>query len=89
MFNLHEHYVSLIRLSQEQNQIAQQMYPGMEVSGSTPAPGAGRGATPVPFRGRGMPRGRGSGFQGRGRGRGGIYAGGADGGTFDYLPYAG
>lgn len=70
---------------QEQNQMGQQMYPGMEGS-VTPGPGAGRGVPPVvPFRGRGMPRGRG----GRGRGRGGIYAGGADGGTFNYFPYVG
>lgn len=72
-----------LNYSQEQNQMGQQMYPGMEGS-VTPGSGAGRGAPPVPFRGRGMPRGR-----GRGRGRGGIYAGGADGGTFNYFPYVG
>ena len=76
----------LTRLLQEQNQMGQQMYPGMEGS-ATPGPGVGRGATPAPFRSRGMQRGRGSGFQSRGRGRGGIYAGGADGGTFNYFPY--
>lgn len=70
---------------QEPSQMGQQMYPGMEGSG-TPGPGPGRGAAPSPFRGRGLQRGRGPGFQGRGRGRGGIYVGGAD-GTFDYFPY--
>ena len=64
--------------------MGQQMYPGMEGSG-TPGPGAGRGVTSgqVPFRGRGViPRARGTGFQARGRGWGGYT--GAEGGKSPY-----
>ncbi|TDL20885.1 hypothetical protein BD410DRAFT_771928 [Rickenella mellea] len=58
--------------------VPQQMYPGMEGSGTPVAPV--RGATPGQFRGRGMVagvglRGRGANFPGRGRGRGAMYDG--------------
>ncbi|EGO05291.1 hypothetical protein SERLA73DRAFT_174374 [Serpula lacrymans var. lacrymans S7.3] len=71
-------------MQQEQATMGQQMYPGMEGSGTpvpVPGPGptagpSGRGAPTGPFRGRAMGqnmRGRG-GFPGRGRGRG-MYGG--------------
>ncbi|KAI0368911.1 hypothetical protein BV20DRAFT_947241 [Pilatotrama ljubarskyi] len=60
---------------QDPSAMGQQMYPGMEGSGTpTPiAPTPTRGVPPGQFRGRGMPqgmglRGRGAGFAGRGRG---------------------